>query len=142
MADVKSHPVNPAESSHPNDPAPMDEGALRSSHSALRNAAIRIGPGWYGLVLELFEQLPGDTVASQVKEKDGELQVLLIGQPAGSDEALWRAAELSRYTCAVCGEPGEVVARRGWMKALCDRHAAAWKLDSSIPGQGPGQDLA
>jgi len=112
----------------------MDEGALRSSHPALRSAAISIGRGWYGLVRELFEQLPDDVVASTVKEKDGELQVLLIGHPDGSDEALWRAAELSRYTCAVCGEPGEVVARRGWLKAVCDLHAAAWTLDSAIPG--------
>ena len=136
MAGVKSLPVDPPESNRPNDPAPMDEGALRSSHPALRNAAISVGPGWYGLVRELFEQLPRDVVASQVKERDGELQVLLIGHPGGSDEALWRATELSRYTCAVCGEPGEVVARRGWMKTVCDFHAASWKLDSPIPGQG------
>ena len=134
MAGVKSLPIDPSESNHPNDPAPMDEGALRSSHPALRSAAISIGRGWYGLVRELFEQLPRDVVASQVREKDGELQVLLIGHPGGSDEVLWRAAELSRYTCAVCGEPGEVVARRGWLKAVCDLHAAAWTLDSPIPG--------
>lgn len=134
MADVKKLPIDPAESNHPNDPAPMDEGALRSSHPALRNAAISIGPGWFGLVRELFEQLPGDAVASQVKEKDGELQVFLIGRAAGSDEALWRAAELSRYTCAVCGEPGEVLARQGWMKALCDLHSDSWALDSPTPG--------
>lgn len=134
MAGVKSPPIDPAESNHTDDPVPMDEGALRSSHPALRTAAISIGRGWYGLVRELFEQLPHDVVASQVKEKDGELQVLLIGHPDGADEALWRAAELSRYTCAVCGEPGEVVARRGWLKAVCDLHASAWTLDSPMPG--------
>jgi hypothetical protein len=134
MAGVKSLPNDPAGSHERNDPAPMDEGALRSSHPALRSAAINIGRGWYGLVRELFEQLPHDVVALTVKEQDGELQVRLIGQPDGSDEALWRAAELSRYTCAVCGEPGEVVARRGWLKAVCDLHAAAWTLDSPIPG--------
>jgi hypothetical protein len=134
MAGVKSLPIDPPESNHPNDPAPMDEGALRSSHPALRSAVISIGRGWYGLVSELFEQLPRDVVASQVTEKDGELQVLLVGHPDGSDEALWRAAELSRYTCAVCGEPGEVIARRGWLKAVCDLHAAAWTFDSAIPG--------
>jgi len=134
MAGVKNLPTDPAASNHPNDPAPMNEGSLRSSHPALRDAAISIGAGWYGLVRELFEQLPRDIVASQVKEKDGELQVLLIGHPDGADEALWRATELSRYTCAVCGEPGEIVARRGWLKAVCDLHAAAWNLDSPIPG--------
>jgi len=134
VAGMKSPPTDPAGSIHPNDPAPMDEGDLRSSHPALRNAAISIGPGWFALVRELFEQLPRDVVASQVKDKDGELQVMLIGHPGESDEALWRAAELSRYTCAVCGEPGQVVARRGWLKAVCDLHAAAWTLDSPIPG--------
>jgi hypothetical protein len=134
MAGVKSLPNDPAGSHRPNDPASTDEAALRRSHPALRSAAISIGRGWYGLVRELFEQLPHDVVALTVKEQDGELQVRLIGQPDGSDEALWRAVELSRYTCAVCGEPGEVVARRGWLKTVCDLHAAAWTLDSPIPG--------
>ena len=134
MADVKSLPIDPASSNYPNALAPMDEGALRSSHPALRDAAISVGPGWYGLVRELFEQLPPDVVASQVKEKDGELQVLLIGRAVGADEALWRATELSRYTCTVCGEPGEIVARRGWPKAVCELHAEAWRRESPIPG--------
>ncbi len=119
---------------HPNDPAPIDVGALRDSHPALRDAAISIGSGWYSLVRELFEQLPRDIVASQVKETDGELQVLLIGRPKGADEALWRATELSRYTCAVCGAPGEVVARRGRLKTVCELHAVAWQRESRIPG--------
>ncbi|GEM_PF-2436580 len=134
MAGVKKSPVDPATLNHPNDPAPVDERALRDSHPALRDAAISIGSGWYGLVRELFEQLPRDVVASQVKETDGELQVLLIGHPDGADEALWRATELSRYTCAVCGAPGEVVARRGWLKTVCELHAAAWRREPRIPG--------
>ena len=112
----------------------MDESALRSSHPALRNTAITIGPGWYGLVRELFGQLPRDVIVARIKEADGELQVHLIGAADGCDEAIWRAAELSRYTCAVCGEPGAVVARKGRLKAVCGLHADAWNLDAPVPG--------
>jgi hypothetical protein len=134
MAGVKSLPNEPAESSRADDPAPMDKSALRSSHPALRNAEITIGPGWYGLVRELFGQLPREVIVARIKEADGELQVHLIGAADGCDEAIWRAAELSRYTCAVCGEPGEVVARNGWLKAVCRLHADAWSLDAPVPG--------
>jgi hypothetical protein len=126
-AGVKSDFLDPAASNRPNERTPIDEGALRNSHPALRDAAMAIGRGWYSLVQDLFEQLPRDAVVSGIKEKDGELQVFLIGYPAGSDESIWRATQLSRYTCAECGEPGKVVAHRGWTKAVCDVHEALWK---------------
>jgi hypothetical protein len=125
--DVKSDCLDPAESNRPNERESIDECALRNSHPALRDAAMAIGRGWYSLVQDLFEQLPRDVVVSRIKEKDGELQVFLVRYPAGSDEAIWRATALSRYTCAACGEPGKVVDHRGWMKAVCDVHEASWK---------------
>lgn len=134
MAHLKRLPVDPEEPSRPDEPATMDDSALRSSHPALRTAVINIGLGWHALVRELFEQLPRNVIASRITEKDGELQVVLVGRPEGSDEALWRAAELSRYTCVVCGEPGEVVVRRGWMKAVCELHATAWTPNVPVTG--------
>jgi hypothetical protein len=94
-----------------------------------------VGPGWREIVLELAAKIDAkwDHVhALQIKEKFGGLRVYwcIDGELYDVDEcsiavsALVKEAEKKAWkTCEACGKPGEL-RRGGWMKTLCDEHAA------------------
>lgn len=91
-----------------------------------------VGPGWRQILEDLHRDLlnvdPGYQVF-QVKEKFGDLRVYLDPSLSGlGDSQLTRtavailvskAADKSRVTCEVCGEPG-ILRPGGWVKTLCD----------------------
>lgn len=62
---------------------------------------------------------------SQIKEKYGELRWYDNGVPMEIskeyNKLLYKYEELSRHTCIVCGEPGEIDYKKYWMMPLCNK---------------------
>lgn len=67
--------------------------------------------------------------AAQVKEKFGGLNFYTAGHPDTVDKVIRGAQEESYRTCEVCGAPGRP-RKGGWVKTLCDAHAAERKEQS------------
>jgi uncharacterized protein with HEPN domain/predicted RNase H-like HicB family nuclease len=88
-----------------------------------------IGDGWHALVDRLSKKLSADPSlhAWQIKEKFGSLRVHLCDQDTPSDPrlrkaknaALDRAIRESMRTCEICGRPGRLTRRRGWVSVRC-----------------------
>lgn len=85
-----------------------------------------IVPEHYGLYEPLIERCKAEGVEiMQIKEKFGGLRFYVM---QGSDElfdAINAAEEESLKLCELCGEPGSLRKTGGWLRTLCDRHAAA-----------------
>ena len=104
------------------------------------------GDGWYDIIDSLcstiqhhldwkrssdkFKSMPDEewdeshqVVAAQVKEKFGGLRFYINGGDDFVEGAIALAESLSLRTCEECGAPGS---RRsgGWIRTLCDSHAA------------------
>jgi len=81
-----------------------------------------VGSGWRVIVIRLcndLHKLGWDGELLQIKEKFGSLR-FYIGQ--GTDEIFKRidqAEAESCKTCMTCGQPGRIMARRGWLRAVC-----------------------
>lgn len=62
---------------------------------------------------------------SQIKEKYGELRLYDNGVPMEIskeyNKLLYKYEELSRRTCIVCGEPGEIDYKQYWLMPLCNK---------------------
>lgn len=89
--------------------------------------------GWYQLIDTLCEQLQGWTdtrdapqyVATDVKEKFGELRFVARHKSAEQIGAVKMAYAMSTRICEECGAPGHhVVAGRTWM-TRCETHMPA-----------------
>jgi hypothetical protein len=97
------------------------------------------GEGWRKLIEQLdrdIRALSPDYRPAQVKEKFGGLRFYIDTLPGVKYETvspLIREAEQKSYEiCEVCGEPGRLRERRGWMKTLCDKHDAGFQ--AGTPG--------
>lgn len=84
------------------------------------------GDGWYKLLDELSSKLePHGIIASQVKEKFGELRFYIDGATEENHEQIYEwineAEEKSLNTCEVCGNEDTVKPRgSGFVQSLCD----------------------
>jgi uncharacterized protein with HEPN domain/predicted RNase H-like HicB family nuclease len=81
-----------------------------------------VGDGWHGLLDRLSRKLSADPNLHiwQVKEKYGSLRVYFC-DPIRSDleAALDKATRESMRTCEICGKPGRLTRRRGWVSVRC-----------------------
>lgn len=108
-------------------------------NSAPVSRSIDCGTGWWPLIRELDADLRTiwpDYRVGQVKEKFAGLRYYTDPVPASVFDrfnARIRVAEkLSEEICEVCGSPGSVRSRRGWLKTLCDKHDAGFQ--AGTPG--------
>ncbi|MGH9025731.1 MAG: hypothetical protein ACRDWD_06385 [Acidimicrobiia bacterium] len=101
---------------------------------------IRVGPGWYPIIVAVDRKLADldpDYRVLQVKEKFGGLRYYWRprdaeqgeGPAALGNELVNAAAALAASTCEDCGRPGTLVDRQGWLSTLCD--ACATRLGYS-----------
>jgi len=78
-----------------------------------------VGPGWAGLIAEIYAALPEDAFVAQVKEKFGGLR-FYIGAGTAELHDLIEDVEARSYTvCESCGKPGKP-REGGWILTLCD----------------------
>lgn len=112
---------------HVPDDAGEHEAALRALLERIPDGWgrwIRCGAGWYPILARLEERLrtiDPDYRVHQIKEKFGTLRFYWTRQnyDAGR-EAVADAETESARTCEVCGNPGCLRTRRGWLRTLCD----------------------
>jgi hypothetical protein len=111
--------------------------AFGDQASPMMTSANNVGEGWHPLIHRMEEKLNAidpDFTLQQVKEKFGSLRY--YAQTTVSGEAFeefhaWiaDAENESDHICEVCGEPGETHPFSGWLKTLCDKHAAERQRD-------------
>ncbi|MEX0948315.1 MAG: hypothetical protein WD296_05890 [Acidimicrobiia bacterium] len=91
---------------------------------------IRVGPGWYPIVVALDRKLAAlfpDYRLLQVKEKFGGLRYYWERGEGQSDDASAAAGKqlvelaeaLAARTCEMCGRPGALTERQRWFITLC-----------------------
>ncbi len=81
-----------------------------------------VDEGWKPLMRGL-QEVAGDVTLTQVKEKFGTLRIYWMGEDEHFEGYVDFAAVLSAHICEVCGKPGELRNRKGWVKTVCDEHA-------------------
>ena len=86
-------------------------------------ALLSVGPGWAGILKELYAKLPKDTYVTTVKEKLGGLRFYTGGVSERTSNLIDKAEEQSEHTCEICGKEGEILERRGWYSCRCKKHA-------------------
>jgi hypothetical protein len=85
------------------------------------------GPGWYGLLAKLTEDIHAvikekglkDCRAEQVKEKFGTLRFYISSGVDEIFDLIEEAEEKSETTCEECGQPGELGAKGYWYSVRC-----------------------
>lgn len=88
----------------------------------LRGCYCECGEGWQGIISALDAQLSGDCQVCQVKEKYGTLRVY-VGEATEADlDYIDEAEYKSMIVCELCGKPGEIRERYGWVSVACDEH--------------------
>lgn len=75
------------------------------------------------IMQECHEQGWTPPVATQVKEKFGELRFYTGPTTYEIYDIIDRATVLSRHICEVCGQPGEARSDNGWIRTTCDLHS-------------------
>jgi hypothetical protein len=119
-------------------------------------SGIECGDGWYGILDGLCDVLtshgrqPGhpSIVATQVKEKFGDLRFYVHGNCAWCRGAIRFASAISRHVCEETGRPGVLMVRARSLKTLAEDvghaknyHPAAIDDDLAVEGsQKPTED--
>jgi hypothetical protein len=86
-------------------------------------AKMSVGPGWHGLVDELFDLAEKENFqVAQVKEKFGSLRIYADFLKQGQDKILSDLERRSANMCEICGKAGEMISRGGWVKTRCKDH--------------------
>lgn len=91
------------------------------------------GDGWFTLIDTLCERLQFDTdhngapqvVATQVKEKFGELRFYIGAGTERQYGMIDFATAMSAHICEKCGKPGQMLSNDGWYLVRCAEHAPA-----------------
>ena len=94
---------------------------------------IDVGPGWFDLIARLDAQLarlsPG-YVVEQCKTKYGSLRYYARPEDADDvdlqmtfNEIIRDAEDQSTSICEECGQPGQQITFRGWIRTVCETHA-------------------
>jgi hypothetical protein len=111
------------------------QGALAAKYPLARSAGgFGCFGGWFSILAHLLErleaaaaQLPaerrGDFKIERIEQKFGYLVVYLSHE--GTTEmqaAIDEARNACVITCEVCGAPGTLAARDGWISVKCSRH--------------------
>ena len=86
--------------------------------------------GWFPLIYAACELIqahsnhPGSeqVVASQVKEKFGGLRFYYHGGDDYVEAVVDLVERLSEFICELCGTPGHISERNGWLNARCEVH--------------------
>ena len=112
---------------HVPDDAGEHEAALRALLERIPDGWgrwIRCGAGWYPILARLEERLrtiDPDYRVHQIKEKFGTLRFYWTGRDYDVGETVVDDAKAeSAQTCEVCGNPGCLRTRGGWLRTLCD----------------------
>lgn len=81
---------------------------------------ITCGDGWYTIIHDLCILLESrGAVAEQVKEKYGTLRFYVSNTDDEVDTAITEAEKLSEKTCELCGKPGTLTTKHGWLMTRC-----------------------
>ena len=108
--------------------------ALRERFPIANSAGIECFKGWQPILARMLERLeatiPHQPAAFQrglkvkgMREKFGVLTVYLSKVPRPEVQAILDEAHASAMvTCEVCGVPGRIADRHGWMSVKCDAH--------------------
>ena len=87
-----------------------------------------VGPGWFRLLWRLCEGLEKTEKdnkyfqVEQVKEKFGTLRFYTTGATKKGEALITQAEKDSAKTCEVCGKPGILRNRHGWLYVSCEEH--------------------
>lgn len=104
----------------------------RSVKESAMGFGFSCGDGWFDLIDILCERLQHEAehndapqvVASQVKEKFGELRFYIRG---GATDEQWGMIEMaqamSARICDQCGKPGRTLGNNLWLMTRCPDHA-------------------
>ena len=116
--------------------SPTSESVLAKAHPDLFadvRCGISIGIGWVPIILDLAEAIKShgkQVVVEQIKEKFGGLRFYYSGDDI--EDFVSAAEDFCWNHCEECGGParrnmaGEVWRTSGWVKTLCEDHAAEW----------------
>lgn len=95
----------------------------------MMKGAKNVGEGWHHLIRDLeniLNDLDPNYRLHQVKEKFGGLRYYADTQVEENLTAFMSAVSVyedqSFKICEVCGEPGQCVGSKGWIKTLCHEH--------------------
>jgi hypothetical protein len=110
---------------HPRLLGPMGEPAIQPS--------IICGDGWFNLIDCLCEALTPHQISDdqpparveEIKSKYGGLRFYAAGLDAKGEAQVALSESLSERTCEVCGSPGSVVEKAGWIGTRCQAHSAS-----------------
>jgi hypothetical protein len=110
------------------------KASLRARFPSAESAAIECFKGWAAILTRMLEQLEV-TIAQQpagsreglevkgIREKFGVLSVYLSKAPTPEVQAILDEAHAAAMvTCEVCGAPGRMADRHGWMSVKCEAH--------------------
>jgi hypothetical protein len=110
------------------------QGALAARYPLARSVWFECFGGWFPILAHLLERLETAVAALPADRRDT-FQIEQIGQKFGtlrvrpSSEgtpemraAIEEAVNASAVTCEVCGAPGALGERRGWISVKCSRH--------------------
>jgi len=102
------------------------ESGIRTDIGPLTDAYIfSVGPGWYGLIKSLIEELINagwDKQVCQIKEKFGGLRFYVNSAPKEVHDIIYKYESISMKTCEVCGNLGEIQGNPRWLTCLCEEH--------------------
>lgn len=99
---------------------------FRKSSATLEEFQSQVGKGWSSIIEKLVQdllELGWDGWALQIKEKFGGLRFYIDTGSDAVHDRISQAECLSYETCEECGTPGKP-RTGGWIKTLCDEHAA------------------
>lgn len=110
------------------------KAALRGRFPIAKSAGIECFKGWRQIVARMLEWLEA-TIAQQpadfrrgfkvkgIREKFGVLSVYLSKVPTPEVQAILdEAKHAAMVTCEVCGAPGRMADRHGWLSVKCGAH--------------------
>ena len=119
---------------------------LRARFPIAKSAGIECFKGWQPILVHMLERLES-TVAQQpaafrrglevkgIREKFGVLSVYLSKVPTPEVQTILDEAHAAAMvTCEVCGAPGRMADRHGWMSVKCDPHENWSPADSFDDG--------
>lgn len=114
-------------------------GDLNTSNP-MSHWGIECGDGWFDLINDLCHQIQAHVdstdaeqiIASQIKEKYGELRFYYTGSDDAVDEMVNDAESRSVETCEYCGRPGQITeGQRGWLRTRCVVHKSELRIQKA-----------
>ena len=95
---------------------------------------VECGDGWANIIKEALSLIANEAIREQlntqihqIKEKFGGLRIYLSSETDYMSGVIRMAEAMAFITCEICGKPGEMTSRGGWMKTLCKDCYNDWK---------------